>query len=439
MSRFSRIQFIFVWAAVFFLFAATPLRAAQSSSYDAYSRLRENPKQEESLLEKALALPAWPLDLVRGGMDKTLYWLDHYRVLDKTKWIYERITDYGIYPNLQNVGTISDSGIGTDLDVVKLLRQKGNFPYLRFKNGIGWVSGQFFRVYTELGMDKLEEIGPYGSFYFNFEDRPRQDFFGIGPDTSRGDSHNFKSKDATLELRLGYSLTLHTDLKATFGYKTVDIEDGEDDGKGKMDRNVPGAGGGHLLISGLELMHDTRDFPGDPHKGGFEHFKVSYHDGVGGYDFGYFKYRGELARYHEIFSERQVLGGRLLMEHNDELNHQQIPFFDMARLGGYGVYPSLGDEHRGFQQNRFFGKSLFLLNLEYRYLVWQYRDFSMDAVIFWDEGQVFNEFSRFQFKDFRASVGGGLRFKVLRNAILSFEAAKSSEGVEVYARSQTPF
>jgi len=251
-----------------FLFLSTSLPAAQSS-YDAYTRLVENPK-EESLTEKALALPAWPLDLLRGGMDKTFYWFDRYHVSDKLQWVYERLTDYGLYVNLLNVDNFSASGLGADLDVVKLLRQKGNFPYLRLKNGVGWSPGEFFKAYSELGWDKTEETGAYGSFYFNFEDRPSEDFYGIGPDTSRGDSHNFKSKTTALEMRLGYSLSLHTDLKASFGYKTVDIDDGEDGGKGRMDRNVPGAGGGDMLIGGLELVHDTRDFPDDPHKGGVE-------------------------------------------------------------------------------------------------------------------------------------------------------------------------
>ena len=438
MSHFSRNKFIRVFAvAAVSFFLSNPLPAAQSS-YDAYTRLVENPK-EESLTEKALALPAWPLDLLRGGMDKTFYWFDRYHVSDKLQWVYERLTDYGLYVNLLNVDNFSASGLGADLDVVKLLRQKGNFPYLRLKNGVGWSPGEFFKAYSELGWDKTEETGAYGSFYFNFEDRPSEDFYGIGPDTSRGDSHNFKSKTTALEMRLGYSLSLHTDLKASFGYKTVDIDDGEDGGKGRMDRNVPGAGGGDMLIGGLELVHDTRDFPDDPHKGGVERFKVSYHEGVDGYDFGYFKLRGEISRFHEIFSERQVLGGRIVAEHNAEVNHQAIPFFDMARLGGYGAYPSLGDTHRGYQQNRFFGESLLLANLEYRYKVWEHRDFAMDAVLFWDEGQVFNEFSKFQFKDFRGSAGGGFRFKILRKSILSFEVARSSEGTQIYARSQTPF
>jgi len=125
-------------AAVSF-FLSNPLPAAQSS-YDAYTRLVENPK-EESLTEKALALPAWPLDLLRGGMDKTFYWFDRYHVSDKLQWVYERLTDYGLYVNLLNVDNFSASGLGADLDVVKLLRQKGNFPYLRLKNGVGWSPG----------------------------------------------------------------------------------------------------------------------------------------------------------------------------------------------------------------------------------------------------------------------------------------------------------
>lgn len=422
-----------------FLFTMTPPFVFAQGEYDAYTRVLPRQKQRETLTEKSLGFLAFPFDVIRMGMDQTLYTIEHYHIDDKIKWIYDRLTDYGIYPKLQNMANFGDFGAGVDIDLVKLVHQKGNLPYLKMKTGVAWTSNELFRVYTEVGMDKLNEIGPYGSFYFNFEERPEEDFFGIGPNTSRGDSQTFKSEITTLETRAGYSLTLDLDLKFRAAYKVANIKDGGDEGKGKLDKNIAGARGGDFLVIGSELAHDTRDFPDDPHKGGFERVQISYTEGVDGYDFGYFKYRGEAARYKEVFSERQVIGIRFVGEHNDELNDQEIPFFDLARLGGYGVYPSLGDTHRGFQKNRFFGESLLLMNLEYRYLVWQYRDFSLDAVAFWDEGQVFNEISEFQWKDFRESVGGGFRLKVLRKAILSLEIARSDEGINVYARSNTPF
>jgi hypothetical protein len=399
---------------------------------------------KESPWRKALELPPLPLDLVRYGLDKTIYAVDHYHIDDKLQWMYEEITNYGIYPKLRGTASIAEVGAGVDVDFVKLARQKARFPYARLRGRLDWIHSELFRVSSEVGIDKLHEVGPYGAFYFNYEDRPEEDFFGIGPNTSLGDGTSFNSEITTLSLRGGYSFSLNTDLRTWVAYKNANITNGQDGGKGIIDLifpagSIPGLAGGEFLITGLEFIHDTRDFPEDPHKGGFLNFKASYHEGVTGSDFGFFKYRGEIARFHELFSERQVLAVRFVGEHNDELNDRAVPFFEMARLGGYGVSPSLGDTHRGFQKNRFFGESNLLMNLEFRYVVWQYKDLSLDAVIFWDEGQVFNELSEFQFKDFRESIGGGFRFKVLRKSILSVEAARSDEGLEFYARADTPF
>jgi len=426
---------------LFLSFSLYPLASAhaQSQSDETYTSAARIPKQGETVGEKSLGLIAWPLDLVRKGLDESLYTVEHYRLDDKAKWAYQEMTDHGFYPKLEGLSTFGDSGPRADLDFLRAAGQAGRFPYFRAKSGVGWIPQALFRVYSELGVEKSGETGPYGSFNFHYEQRPREDFFGIGPDTSRGDSMNYKSEATTLETRLGYSVTPKIDLIEKFAYKNVNIRNGDDGGKGLLDRSIRGANGAEFLILGSEITHDTRDFPSDPHKGGVERFGFSYYDGVNHSNFRYFKYRAEIARYQEIFSDRQVLGVRFLGEHNDEFKGRGIPFFEMARLGGYGVYPSLGDTQRGFQRNRFYGESLLLMNLEYRYLVWQHRDFSLDAVIFWDEGQVFNEISQFEFRDFRTSVGGGFRFKILRNVLLSAEIARSSEGTQLYVATHTPF
>lgn len=448
-------KFVFPAVVILLLFfhAAVSLLAEEPESrdYDAYARiLADGPEkggtqpEKENLIGRSLGFPAWPLDWLRWGIDNTVYYVERHHIDEKATWIYERITDYGIYPKLANLANFGNFGTGVDLDFVKLLRQQSRVPYLRAKAGLLWAYQELFEVNVELGIDKLQEVGPYGSVYFDFQDRPDEDFFGIGPNTSRGDGANFHSETTLAEARFGYSFTLSTDIHAKVAYKNVTLTEGEDDGKGQIEHvfpqaNTPGLKGGEFFIFGGELAHDTRDFPEDPHKGAVARAALSYHEGIDGSDFGFFTYQAEFAKYQEVFSERQVIGLRLLGEHHDEMNDRSIPFFEMSRLGGYGVAPSPGYTHRGFQKNRFFGESVLVMNLEYRYVVWQYRDFSIDAVIFWDEGQVFNEWSDFEFKDFRESIGGGLRFKILRKSILSVELARSDDGVEFYARSQTPF
>ena len=111
----------------------------------------------------------------------------------------------------------------------------------------------------------------------------------------------------------------------------------------------------------------------------------------------------------------------------------------MAKLGGYGVFPRLSHTLRGYDNNRFFGESAALFNAEYRYRIWEYRDWKTDAVLFWDEGQVFRDLSNFQLKDFRESYGLGFRISLLEHAVICVEVAHGSEGTNFYLKSGAPF
>lgn len=111
----------------------------------------------------------------------------------------------------------------------------------------------------------------------------------------------------------------------------------------------------------------------------------------------------------------------------------------MAKLGGTGAYPRLSEPLRSYDFNRFFDESLLLGNLEYRYTIWEYRDFKTDAVFFLDEGQVFKDIGSFQFKDFRESYGFGFRTSLANVMFFSIEMAHGDEGTRIYAQTRTPF
>ena len=88
-------------------------------------------------------------------------------------------------------------------------------------------------------------------------------------------------------------------------------------------------------------------------------------------------------------------------------------------LARYGLYP------RGTIDMRYgrYLRALLLANLEYRWTVYNYRDWRMDAVVFWDEGQVFGEWSELQWDDFRSSVGFGVRISLADDPVHEVTAA----------------
>lgn len=387
----------------------------------------------------------WPFDILKKGMDETLNFVEHHRVYDKLDWIYEQFKANGVYTKPQMLSNFRDSGPGAEFNFSEMARLKRKMPHLKATGGIGWIDHKYFRVHSELGLEKKTEVGPYGWGVFNYEVRPREDFFGIGPKTSRGDGTSYRSEITTVGGRGGYSLGFGTDFAGELLYENANITDGKKGNMAQIDQYfagqvIPGLNGADFLIMGTELVRDTRDFPEDPHRGSNTRLYARFYKDVSGSRLNFMKLRFEASKYIELFSDRQVIAGRLIGEHNVELgNHNHIPFFHMARLGGNGLYPSQGDTFRGCVRNRFYADSDLVLNFEYRYEIWHYKNSAIDAVIFCDEGQAFNEIGDFEMKNFRTTVGGGFRFKLRRRNYLSFEVAWGNEGFQIYARTTAPF
>jgi len=390
--------------------------------------------------ERLLGIAALPLDMIRKGIDWNLETVEKYRLDDKAVWLYEeKLLKHGINPTFQEMNVVSG-----ELDFVKLVGLKEELPYFDITGGVYWRADSFFITHAHFNMQKTSEIGPSWGVSFRHEDRSHEDFFGIGPHTSAGDRAGFDHTATEVGLNAGYTFSSTTVAEASFMFRDNDIEPGDDGGEDIIQRRyepgaVPGLDGGEFLIYGLKLERDTRDFHEDTHFGSLTGISLQYHEGVNNTEFEFLKIKAEAAKFFEVFSERQVIALRVAGEHNVEFNKNGVPFYDMARLGGSGTRFSPGMTHRGFEENRFFGESLIALNLEYRYEVWRYRHCALNAVIFLDEGQVFGEWGEFNFKDFRESVGVGLRFRVLRKSIVSLEAARSDEGIELYAKTKTAF
>jgi hypothetical protein len=77
--------------------------------------------------------------------------------------------------------------------------------------------------------------------------------------------------------------------------------------------------------------------------------------------------------------------------------------------------------------------------VEYRYAIWEYKEVQLDAVPFFDLGQTFNEWSRFQMKDFKESYGLEFRIYVARNSLVNISVAHGDEGTNFFIRTKKSF
>lgn len=423
-------------------FLLIPLAVSAQETYDRYAPVYREISEPSTAKNIARHFLVYPFELLKWPADKGLIYDERYRIHQKVQWAYDTITDQGIQPRLGLV-SIGRFNAGADVDLIRLARLKENFPDLTAKTWLQWTKDTIFETGAKGGMERIANTGFYTHGVVNYSSRPEEHFYGMGPDTSAGDGTSFKMEETKVQAIAGYSPNPIYGADIDFAYKNVNITNGEDGGRGIIDEifpgGVPGLDGDVLISTGVELKHDTRNRQENSTQGGQERFALHFNEGVGNSEARYFKYVLEASRFFSVGSPRRVLAFHFYGEHNDELGDKVVPFHQMARLGGFGSYPYLSQTLRGYDFNRFFGESSLVGNLEYRYTIWEYRDAKLDAVFFFDQGQTFNEFSEFQWQDFRPGYGGGFRGSIVNHVVLSVEIAHSDEGTSFYAKSSAPF
>lgn len=407
------------------------------------------PLYSKSLTAKPLKGPLsriieLPFQLIKWPIDKGLVLTEEYRLDRKTKWVFERMAEYGFRPHLDSLDFANAPSYGADFDFVKFVRKKAEWPDLVAKGWINHGPASYFRVGTELGAERIAETGAHASGIFQYENRRDESFYGIGPNSSLGDSTSFIQEVASVGAGAGYRFSPVLDLTARVTYDHVNIKSRAHDGKGDANiifagQNIPGLRGDDLLKLSIGIDRDTRNNKEGATKGSYQKLLFKFTEGVDSSPARFLTYQVDMAKYFQLGSERRILVTRFFGEFNQTVNRGEVPFYEMARLGGSGMFPRLGQTHRAFVFNRFFGQSALLANLEYRYTVWQYKDFKMNAVFFLDEGQVSKDFGTFRFKNFRESYGIGFHLSYAQIFLCNFSIAHGDEGTQFYVETGLPF
>ncbi len=418
---------------------------AQDLSYDRYAAVyAKEPRAPSNLQKWLLHFPVYPFELIRWPMDRSLNLVEEYHLDTKTEWIYNQIKNRGISPKVK-ILSLKSLGAGVEIDFIRLAKKRHVLPDAILKGWIQRYGLSQFNTGGRVGMQRIADTGLSVVGHFEYDKRSLEHFYGIGPNTSRGEGFVYGLETTKVQAEAGYEWNPSWQLDTFMNYRNVNTNGGKDGGRGQIGDGifsaptVAGIDGDSLIGIGVMLEYDTRNQGQNSTKGGRRNIELSYHEGLNSSEARYLKYGAEVSHYLNLWSERRVLAFHFLGEHNDELNGGEVPFHQMPKLGGYGLSPHLSHTLRGFDDNRFTDESALLFNLEYRYTIWEYRYYKVDAVIFADEGQVFDEFSRFQWKDFRESYGVGLRLNAANVSLLSIELAHGDEGTNVYVKSQMPF
>lgn len=250
---------------------------------------------------------------------------------------------------------------------------------------------------------------------------PQEDFFGVGPDSLRGnrttfDIHGYYTGGQLLVQPVLNRLTFGGGVEylwPTVGRgrnrKVPSIEEIFDD------FGAPGLQADHEFVR--TLAHVTFDYrqPLNARKGGYYRLDVSRYDNNRDRALDFTRVDLELRQYVSFLAERRVLAGRVKLATTDVGETDRVPFFFLPALGG-------NDTLRGFRAYRFRGPHSILLQGEYRWEIWS----AFEAAFFYDAGKVALRRSDLNFKSLEHDYGIGFRFNTDNGIVMRVDAAFGS-------------
>ncbi len=138
-------------------------------------------------------------------------------------------------------------------------------------------------------------------------------------------------------------------------------------------------------------------------------------------EFDFTRVIAEVKGYVPLGPKSRILALRFRTSHSTPDAGDVVPFYLMETLGGAATI-------RGYDEFRFRDTRNLLVNVEYRWEVWTYADFTF----FFDAGKVFKDEDDFNFKNMHTGYGFGLRGHAPGGMTLRFDVANSTEGIKLH-------
>ncbi len=387
-------------------------------------------KTKRSVLVELFSVPARLWHLVWTPLGATVIWVEQNRVQEKVLNFFLNDERTGGFFPLFSFGGRTGAGVGLSVFHNDLFHQQKkinlSFLYSTTDNHAGTLTysdstlfgtSLYFNLFGEYLRDADENL-------FISPNIDSTDLLDSSIDGNRTDVDDDETSYATRQggflINTGYALNQRIGWGMTAGFKRARIASGDGLGGEQFPGLIPGGGTHSLLSMGSALTLDFRNGWPRTLSGTLLSIGYQYNRELNGSQFEYNRYTVEMNQFVPIpfLAESRRLGIRGRFEKLDRLNNKQIPFYELSLLGD-------AFSLRGFDQNRFRGRGLLLFNFEYRYPVWD----TWDAVIFIDEGQVFDDINDIDWGRFHFAAGTGLRFMSPTGFAMRFEIGASRETV----------
>ena len=222
--------------------------------------------------------------------------------------------------------------------------------------------------------------------------RPDWLFAGIGARTLESASARYQASSVDASVTLHLDLSEGNTLDASMGAKSSRFGDTccEDPTVPAMVRigrypTPPGFDTGYTSYrQRIELGLDSRDPPPAPGSGVRLELAAEHDIDLERPEEGrWVRYGGAVGGFLDLTGQNRVVGLSIAAEFADPLGDDEIPFTELAMLGG-------DRPMRGFREGRLRGRSAIAATLEYRYPIWAFLDGSTQVAV----GNVFDEHLR---------------------------------------------
>jgi len=254
--------------------------------------------------------------------------------------------------------------------------------------------------------------------------RPKENFYGLGHDSLESQHTDFALRQTWMGARLEVRAPKHVIWGVEYkfvGTKAKAGTNGLISSTPDVFPDLPGMG--TLLRFHRQGAYLDVDFSqGEYSWTGRGHFGAAYYEGIEPSNLRYFSYEGQAEGRVPVIRNRSGLIGRVQLSLNHERRgSDEIPFYMRPHIGGSSTL-------RGFALDRFYGKNLMMLSLEYRYSIHP----NFQTTIFHDAGQIFDRQSELTWFNWHRNYGLSLRLHSNFRTIMRVEYGRSSEGFDIH-------
>jgi hypothetical protein len=396
----SRWRLVTAGGVLLALFGLAPAASAQATDPETRSELLRREREEKAT---RLEPPDQP------GLEHFLLDLESGR-------LYERFLNpaEGVYPKFGTITPGSGFSMGPAFRLPARLGGHVDFS--------GFATGSFKKYWMVEGrmrMPRLADERLTIDLHAQRYDFPEEDYFGIGPASSRDDHVTYGLRNTVAGGTAAFQPLGWLSLSGTGQYLTPRVAAYAESGSiGSLfdNQSAPGLARQPDYMR-YEAMADVnfREPRGNPRSGGRYALTYQRFADLDGGAYSFDRLEADLQQYVPLLRDRRLLALRAFASVSEADDGAEVPFYLQRTLGG-------PDDLRGFRRFRFRDRHALLLQAEYRWEIFT----AVDGAIFYDAGKVASRNEDLILRDLESDYGIGFRFGTRNGVFLRIEGAFGS-------------